>query len=278
MRLLLIAFLPCSLSFTLAPTNNRRFHPHVLFETRESDTINEAYGEASEASSIPVTRPSIHWTVPGYKVGWQDDDGNWFDEDGKRNGPPQNFWRQKSDEREYNRDMDALTSVLTEFNVDEVVEALEKRCSIRKRSLSRKLLGSWAPLLLGGDRASLNDKPADDEGIIEVPFQMNIFRTNGRKFAERTFYGLFDAKLEVGEEITVESSTKSFSSTLSVDESNSYVAVGEASFGGVERMLSFGGITYLSDYLLVQRNTKGAIDFWLRCDDAYLGLNEEGDE
>jgi len=36
-----------------------------------------------------------------------------------------------------------------------------------------------------------------------------------------------------------------------------------------------GGITYVSDYVLIQRNDEGAVDFWLRCDDSYLGLNDE---
>ena len=285
-----ITILPYSLSFTISPLNGeiratfpKSRQPSALFETRETSTASTAeFFEAEENNDVKmmplrfsVTRPAIHFTVPGYKVGWRDEDGNWFDEDGKRNGPPQNYWRQMSDQREYNRDMEAVTSVMTEFNVEEAVRTLEYRLSTRKPSLSRKLLGFWAPLLLGGERVALNDMPANDDGSIEVPYKINIFRTNGPKFAPKTYYGLFYAKLEVGEELTIEANTGSLRASIPVVDTNEPNPLGMVDCNGAERLLSMGGITYVSDYVLIQRNDEGAVDFWLRCDDSYLGLNDE---
>lgn len=278
-------------------SNRGRQLSHVLFETRETnpDTNDSAFQEQADETPttrtstktsetsfrFQVTRPAIHWTVPGYKVGWRDEDGNWFDEDGPRNGPPQNYWRQMSDEREYNRDMAAVTSILTEFNVEEAITELEKRCGARRPALSRKRLGTWAPLLLAGKRVFYNDSPADEEGAMEVPFTVDVYRKEGRKFAERTYYGLFDAKLENGERLMVETNTGSVHAEFTLDESNDPFVVDmvNVNFGvdgeEMQTPLSLGRITYISDYLLIQRDGEGALDFWLRCDDSYLGVVEE---
>ncbi len=272
-----IILLPCVLSFTIFPFHgdilpkaSRR--PSVLFETRETDLVDAT---ASPSRSSSIKRPAIHWTVPGYKVGWRDEDGNWFDVDGPRNGPPQNYWRQMSDEREYNRDMEALASVLNEINMEERVCALEKRLGTRKPSLSRKLLGSWAPILQGGKKVALNDKPADDEGSIEVPYKMSISRTDGPRFAAKNHYGIFYAKLEVGERLTIETSNNSLCKVITVDDTNDPNPLGYVELGASEHLLFTGGISYVSDYLLIQRNAEGALDIWVRCDDSYLGFREE---
>lgn len=284
---LALAIAPCAFAFTVSPLGARVRNLPVaspLFETREtsftptgSDSADES--AANDAVTLPstvsVTRPAIHWTVPGYKVGWRDEDGVWYDEDGKRNGPPQNYWRQRSDEREYNRDMDAMASVLAEFDTLDAVRALESRNPVRRPSLSRKLLGSWAPIFLDGEKAASNDKPADDDGAIDVPCKLNIFRTNGPKFAERTYYGLFYAKLEVGEELTVQTDDGVIDTNVIVDETNEPLPLGTVESAVGKKVLSMGGITYVSDYVLIQRNVEGLLSFWIRCDDSYLGLNDE---
>ena len=270
-----VAIFPCASSFTPSSLSSARQLSHVLFETRESAPIRET---ETTPSRFSVTRPKIHFTVPGYKVGWRDEDGNWYDEDGLRNGPPQNYWRQKADEREYNRDMEALSSVMAEYNIEETVRALEKRNSIRNPSLSRKLLGSWAPILLSNELVSFTDMPANDEGDVELQYKIDIYRKNGRKFAPRSYYGLFDLKLDNGEELIVESKNNSFRRDVVADETNTRIDLGLISSGDDKRLLFLGGLTYVSDYILVERDAEGAIDFWMRCDESYLGLNEEADE
>lgn len=229
---------------------------------------------ASSATSLEVptstciSLPAIHWTVPGYKVGWRDSDGNWFDEDGPRNGPPQNFWRQAADEREYKIDIDAVNSVLSNSsaeNIEVIVKALEYRCSVRKPWLSRRLLGSWAPLLRCG--VCVAQKNIES---IEAPFTVDVFRTNGRKLAPKTPYGQFESALEVGEDITVETSNL-ISKTMSVKDNNEPVILGMLD----DMPFCLGSISYITDYVLIQRNPEGAIDFWLRCDDSYQGVKEE---
>lgn len=152
----------------------------TLFSTLE-DTTKLEFIE----NRISISKPEIHWTVPGFKVGWQDEDGNWFDEDGPRNGPPLNYWRQASDERAYNEVMDVVDAVMTGYDIDSKVAKLERKNSARKPSLSRKILGQWAPLLLSNQRIAYNDKPLDYEGRIEVPFTIEISRSNGRKFGPK---------------------------------------------------------------------------------------------
>ena len=186
---LTIAPLAFSFAFYPAPArgvsrNRATRSPHT---TKESSAI----GILSTESRTSVPKPPIHWTVPGFKVGWRDSDGNWHDEDGPRNRPPQNYWRQSADEREY------------EYNVRSTVKGLEGRCSARRPSLRRKVLGWWAPLLLSRRRIAFNDKPSDDGGEIEVPFMVDISRSSGRRFGPSNHYGMFDLKLADGEELDI---------------------------------------------------------------------------
>ena len=93
--------------------------------------------------------------------------------------------------------------------------------------------------------------------------------------AERNLYGVFDAKLEKGEEIVVEVSPLP-STVIEADENNEIVRLGTVDCGGESSVaVNFGGNTFLSDYLLIQRNADDDIDFWIRCDDSHLGVNEE---
>lgn len=230
---------------------------------------------ANSATSIEVptstiSLPAIHWTVPGYKVGWRDNDGNWFDEDGPRNGPPLNYWRQAADEREYKIDIDAVNSVLSNSSpeiIEEIVKTLEHRCGMRRPWLSRRLLGSWVPLLRCGVCVAKKNIETEE---IEAPFTVDVFRTDGRKIAPKTPYGQFYSALEVGEDITVETSSL-LSETFSVRDNNEPVSLGMLD----DMPFCLGNISYITDYVLIQRNPEGAIDFWLRCDDSYQGVKEE---
>lgn len=229
------------------------------------------------SSRVSIKRPAIHWTVPGFKVGWQDENGDWFDEDGPRNGPPQNYWRQMSDEREYNRDMESANMALAQYDIDETVANLEKRRSIRRPSLHRKMLGRWAPILMSGDRVAFNDKPTDNESNIEVPYTIEISRTNGRKYGPKNYYGIFDLKISVGEELTVKvvggggHDVTIHESMTVADDANEPVLLGTLNDN---KSLYLGGITYLTDYIMIQRDPDGKIDLWVRADESYLGVKD----
>lgn len=239
----------------------------------EFQTIDGVSDSATKSEKrVSISRPVIHWTVPGYKVGWRDENGNWFDEDGPRNGPPQNYWRQSADEREYNREMAVVDAVLAEYDIESAVRSLEKRRSTRLPSMSRKILGSWAPLLLSSKRLTYNDKAVDNEGDIEVPFTINVSRTNGRKFGPGNHYGVYDLKLADGEALTISTTGNGddISININADECNSRNTLGDIG----QEQLCFGGITYISDYVMIQRSPEGEIDFMLRADDSYLGISK----
>uniref|UniRef100_A0A7S3Q0U3 Uncharacterized protein n=1 Tax=Chaetoceros debilis TaxID=122233 RepID=A0A7S3Q0U3_9STRA len=243
---------------------------NAIGEFKTIDDINDSATRAGKRVSI--SRPVIHWTVPGYKVGWRDENDNWFDEDGPRNGPPQNYWRQSADEREYNMEMAVVDAVLAEYDIESAVRSLEKRRSTRLPSMSRKILGSWAPLLLSSKRLTYNDKAVDNEGDIEVPFTIDVSRSNGRRFGPGNHYGVYDLKLVDGEALTIATTGNDDDICINInaDESNSQNALGKIG----QEQLYFGGITYISDYVMIQRSPEGDIDFMLRADDSYLGISK----
>lgn len=260
----------------------RKFN--LFLQSATSSILEQVKDEiVIQVDKIVVERPLIHYTVPGYKRGWRDENGNWFDEDGLRNGPPMNFWRQSLDERAYNQDMDTVSDVLT-INDDDfksVIENLERNNRVKNPSLSRKVLGQWALLIRCGEKVAnyCNSNDGLIEGsddtlteLIEVPMTVDIFRSNGRLLAEKTAYGVFDKKLEQGEELTIYARGDKMDDkkyTLSAYKNNENCYLGE--IGG--KSFYFGGITYLSDYLMITRGDDGEIDFWLRSDDSYLGVS-----
>lgn len=270
-----VFLLPClALSFTIPQSARTHYGGGVRCTT--SASAASAATDDGTSTSLLTPYPAMHWTVPGFKVGWQDDEGKWFDEDGPRNGPPLNYWRQAADEKEYAKNMRAVDAVLSDApDLEEVVVALEQRNSARKPTLSRKLLGSWAPLAHRGARVA--ERGGDTE--VRTPFRIDLYRTHGRRFAPKIVYGIFDRKLSVGEELTV-ATTTTLSTIIAAEEANEPRVLGTVDFGGDvgASSLELGRVTFLSDYLLIQRNTEGAIDLWLRADDAYQGVSEEDAE
>jgi len=276
-----------------SPTTDALFRVKASFSTVRSDTsvavetknpTDLADSETASAVSPPpssdrisVPRPKTHYTVPGFKVGWQDAEGNWFDEDGPRNGPPQNYWRQAADDREYSKNMEAVDAVLSGTDMEETLRNLEKRCGVRFPSLNRKILGSWAPLLHCGVNLVANPDDAATGKDIEVPFTVDVFRKHGRKLGPKNHYGVFDAKLENGEELTIKTNTVARGSspcgTVVADEKNESLVLGNVEHVNLDMPLTFGKITYISDYVLIQRYGEGGLDLWLRCDDSYLGVD-----
>ena len=287
MKLLSIVLLPSVSAFIIQHSgfigSSCIVKPSTISLSASLETVLE--NEEILSPSITVARPEIHWTVPGFKIGWQDENGNWFDEDGPRNGPPQNYWRQSVDQGDYNRDMEAVTAVLSpDCDVEIVVSNLIKSRSTSRPSLNRKVLGSWAPILLNGKCVASISKSSngvtknpmfviDEHDPIEIPFKINISRKNGRRFAPKNHYGTFDKRLDAGEDLFITTSTaikSEFMVTVFADEDNSSRIIGMIGTNKREP-LHFGGIMYISDYVMIQRDTDGAYDFWLRADKSHLG-------
>lgn len=190
------------------------------------DGIDDESSATSSSSLISVSMPELKYTVPGMKIGWKDTDtGLWMDDDGPRNGPPQNYWRQQSDEKLYKDSMDLIQNILqqdedffmdNDMMVNELVRPFERKNSIRRPFLSRSILSNWVPIVhRGGDRktttkivASIiaDDKNNDgsNNSRIDVPYRLYVQRTAGRKLGPVTPYGQLDEHLEPDEEITIE--------------------------------------------------------------------------
>merc|ERR1712176_516156 len=165
--------------------------------------------------------------------------------------------------------MDLVDTVLAGTDVLDAINCLEKKCSVRRPSCHRNVLGTWAPIYLSGTKVASSKQSVGESEEIKVPMKVDIFRTTGKKFAAKNHYGLFYASLENGEEITFKGD--GMNTIVLADEKNQSVELGTTVGGYV---LHYGGITYVSDYLLMQRDAQGLYDVWLRCDEAYLGKNE----
>jgi len=264
-------------------------HPSYCSYSTALRSTDQQQQQQETTPTIIIERPVIHWTVPIQKIGWQDEEtGKWYDEDGLRKGPPQNYWRQKLDQRAYDQDMDLLTKTIDHHNPDGVtrvdaaldaaIRDVEGKNSVRYPSRNRNLLGKWAPVYLAGAKVATPSPapPVEDGGgvAIAVPLTVEIFRAAGRKLAPKNHYGVFDASLVEGEEVTVRTGDGGVEVTVGASVENLPLIMGSTVVGGVDRVVQFGGVTYVSDYLLVQRDRDGGVsDIWLRIDDAYLGKN-----
>jgi len=208
----------------------------IIYSTTEdttTSTTDESQQLKSPAVSMPLslTLPSIKYTVAGMKRGWKDSEtGVWMDEDGPRNGPPLNYWRQQSDEKQYNESMQLVKNVLlllssssssseNKKKLNELVRPIEKTNSVRRPFLNRLILNDWAPIVRGGKIVATTDTDItatatatatakegnnnDNRNKIDVPCFFHIQRTAGQKLAPKTHYGTFDEHLEPEEEITI---------------------------------------------------------------------------
>mmetsp|Transcript_15503 Transcript_15503/g.35727 ORF Transcript_15503/g.35727 Transcript_15503/m.35727 type:complete len:364 (+) Transcript_15503:194-1285(+) len=288
-----------------------------LPEPAPSTTKQEKNEEPVLLCSVPL--PALRYTVPGTKRGWKEN-GVWMDEDGPRNGPPQNFWRQMGDERLHEGDTQLVKDLLqlANFRKDDslssssssasssasssssssdatgimdmmsgMAEKLERTNSIRIPSLNRLQLGDWAPIVRGGRVVATcddNDDDDNDDETVSVPYLFRIRRTAEQRLAPKTPYGTFDEHLEPDEEVSV----------LELSGNNGeVVASGTARAAGEKHErrrvegylhprdgeLRLGGITYVTKYVLIMRETpkrgedvgeeliKGPVtEIWMRVD------------
>lgn len=255
-------------------------------KTTTTTQQHHAQHEQHEQQYVSIAMPKIQYTVPGMKRGWKED-GVWMDEDGPRNGPPQNFWRQQADERVYEDNMQLLQDLLqlnsfegsgvvsnttaatastTRFEQNDLIRndlmnglarPLEKSNSIRRPSLNRLILGDWAPIVRGGKVVATGNSDKDKEKAVDVPYRFHVQRTAGKKLAPKTHYGTFDMHLEAGEEITVQellSNSNTVASSGSVEaspENENKVVKGYTNANDGD--LYVGGITYVSKYVMIMR-------------------------
>lgn len=263
-----------------AATPYRRHVVTSIYSTvKESSAETTSTTETSSASSssttqrqppIAVPMPTIQYSVPGMKLGWKEN-GVWMDEDGPRNGPPQNFWRQMSDERIFNSNLDLIKDLLQMNSFDatnddatnEMITRLEKTNSIRVPTLNRLVLGDWAPIVRGGKlvataaiTTAIDD--AEPSAAADVPYRFNTQRTAGPKLAPKTHYGTFDEHLEPGEEITVQelsssSNAVASSGVLEMPSNKNENKLVKGYENAIDGDLYIGGITYVTRYIMIMR-------------------------
>ena len=233
--------------------------PKMQSATGASSSLVDAL--VMPSPNVVVALPTICYTVPGSKRGWRDKNGQWFDENGPRKGPPPNYWRQSLDERAFKEDMDLVDAILREMSMENIKGRVPWKSG--KHSVNRMVLGLWAPITRR-DTVVANKPDQSAQSTIFVPYTVQILRTAGRKFGLQNHYGKFDAHLEKGENLTiaVEGDGIRFSGEVQASPHNEIVHVGVS--GGFIPPLTFGGIQYLSSYLMIMRDSNGAYDIWLR--------------
>ena len=227
----------------------------------------------SESMTKLVTPPMIRYTVPSQNIGWRgraligEDPALWYDAEGVREAPPMNYWRQRADERFYVANMAVVEALRSGAPIDEALAPLEQRMPVAKPYLNRKLIGIWAPLMLGGngmlgDESAAANVAGSEEGLLAVGATLELRRA-GAPETETTRYGTFDKHLEPGEAMLLTFSPAAgdmASHEMGASRTNERRPL---PFTHKER-LQLGGITFLSEYLLVQRDMSGATDVWMR--------------
>ena len=181
----------------------------------------------------------------------------------------------------------------TSDQVYSLIKRLESRSGIHKIAFSRKILGTWAPMIQSGrcvvrsDSSKIDDdfrpESSKNNEMMEVPYSIDIFRTKRRRLGRKNHYGVFDLKLEQGEELTIQMQTSrsTDSSTSPTDSIHKFSTVAdetnEPKFLGMvnDVPLYYGTITYITDYILIQRDFEDTATIWLRVDDSYLGVTQE---
>jgi tetratricopeptide (TPR) repeat protein len=248
----------------------RRFREPVM-DARVAEAASEPRAP-SEADLFGVRTPPVKFTVRQSNLGWRgreergEDASKWYDAEGERQGPPQNYWRQRMDERKHEASIQAVLQLLEENGPEEsATKELEYRMGITRPELNRQLLGRWAPLMTRGRvvarRACSSPEPPSEDATsgpiheLLVPWTLTVTRAGDRRTVEHR-YGTFDAHLEEGEELSFVVARGNAGSQLC---QFSVAAAADARVPMEGAPFAFGGISFLNEYLLVQRNEEGAL-------------------
>ena len=218
----------------------------------------------------------------------------WYDAQGIRNGPPRNYFVQSRDERFHDSALDTVATLFGEQGLSAalpVIEVLERKMGVTKPLLNKKLFGTWAPLLLGGELvASLVpvDEPMDISCTrcaserLQSPATLTIKRA-GARVTKTNGYGVSDAHLQPGEETRLTLAGGADGTLVSESvigaladndvrhavpwQTTTTASGDEAAEAALPGALQLGCVSLLNDYLLVQRDADGALaDVYLRCD------------
>lgn len=250
---------------------------------------SEVSGDQSTSDALPplteVQKPRIRYTVPQHARGWRgrpeagEDSDSWYDDLGPRNGPPTNYWRQAMDERIYRTTFAAVDEIIDSAGApwnDVTLRRLESRMSITKPLRNRKLLGRWAALVTNGQRVAASGTSADAYAVRSV---VNFARAAGRQTFEHR-YGVFDAHLDEKEPLIVgiavaPSFDNWVTASVAATAMNDRASLPLSLPGG--GAMHLGGVSLLSDYVLVTRDKDGALqDLYVRVDAEEDGADSGG--
>ena len=269
----------------------------VTMTCQQMDGTVWSVAETPSPSSSPrqlVQRPAVVYTVSQSKRGWRgreelgEDPSRWYDAEGPRNGPPQNYWRQAMDERLQRTAMRAVDELIEgdggEAMAEETLRGLEVRMGIRRPLTNRKLLGRWAYVVSEGRPVAA---PAAAAAQLRAPATLEVRREGDRKTVEHR-YGTFDAHMEDGEPLVLTLSGGSGADGDAPTATFKLVAGGESAqsaecqsspesaelatmlheLGAAAYAPFRGTVSLLSDYLLVTRDEEGALrNVFMRLDD-----------
>jgi hypothetical protein len=160
---------------------------------------------------------------------------------------------------------------------------MERRMSVQRPLLNKKLFGTWAPVMLGGELVaslvaagspkSLSCVVTSNE-LLQTPATLTVKRA-GARVTKTNGYGTTDAHLVPGEQVRLSLTRQGeivSESVIPAVEANERSEVqwqrttddGEPALPGP---LQLGCVSLLDGYLLIQRDGTGRLaDVWLRCD------------
>lgn len=242
---------------------------NALYVATPLDNVqqDEALQNDQQVQPLTISLPKIRYTVPKMKLGWQDEAGIWWDEDGKRNGPPQNYWRQRADEQAYEKDMKLLQDAL-----DSTLDLSTLKSLVRFPMTNNKLLGVWAPVVQNGNKIAEevftvdeNDSSSANLSAMNFPNTIAIARDGARKLGATTGYGTFDAHLTVGEQMVVSIENDADGSSKDSLPARLVATKDKEEIQDLES-LKIGKIRYLSEYILIMESDGGNSiqEVWMR--------------
>lgn len=274
-----------------------RDHPSGLPQRRTARSGLQpamSVGDAT-ALAIAIPRPRVKYTVPMSARGWKgrieegEDPAAWYDAEGRRKGPPANYWRQSMDERTHSKCLAAVDALVggdggSAGALDEdALRALEVRMSIQNPMRNRKLLGRWAPIVVDGEvvaraACSLEGRGAPAGGYECSAPTLEVFRLSGPKTIEHR-YGVIDVHMEEGERIAIvandndKAAPARSSAVFEATQLNARRLLPWEASSDAEDGVYVGGVTLLNDYLLVARDSESSLrEVYLR-----IAIDEQDD-